>query len=81
MSNVEEGSKRVISERPSTHALTLSLFGLTMPFDVITATYAVIVASYGVTGYVKAQSIPSLAAGLTFGCLLAAGSFLEAQYE
>ena len=29
------------------------------------------------TGYVKAQSIPSLAAGLTFGALLAGGAYMN----
>lgn len=81
MSNIEEGSKRVVSEPRANHAITLTLFGLTMPFDVITATYAIIVASGGIMGYIKAKSVPSLAAGLTFGCLLATGSCLEAAYE
>lgn len=80
MQNAEEGNKQV-TEIARNHALTISLFGTRMPFDLITATYAIIVASGGIMGYVKAQSIPSLAAGLTFGCLLATGSYLEGAYE
>ena len=63
------------------HSTTITLFGTTMPFDVFSATYAVIVAAGGIMGYVKAQSIPSLAAGLTFGALIGGGSYLEATRE
>lgn len=31
------------------------------------------------TGYVKAKSIPSLAAGLTFGVLLAGGAYMNSS--
>lgn len=31
------------------------------------------------TGYIKAQSVPSLAAGLTFGSILAVGAYLNSQ--
>lgn len=31
------------------------------------------------TGYIKAQSVPSLAAGLTFGAILAGGAYLNSQ--
>lgn len=52
-----------------------------IPLDVFSATYAVLVAAGGILGYVKAKSIPSLAAGLTFGTLLGVGSHLEASQE
>lgn len=63
---------------PST---TITLFGTTMPFDVFSATYALLVASGGIMGYVKARSVPSLVAGLTFGALIGAGSSLEATQK
>lgn len=66
---------------PATHATTINLFGTRMPFDVYSATYAILVAAGGVLGYVKAQSVPSLAAGLTFGAILGTGSYLEATQE
>lgn len=53
-----------------------TLFGYTMPFDVISATYAALVATGGIIGYVKAGSIPSLAAGITFGGILGIGTYL-----
>lgn len=65
----------------SNHSTTITLFGATMPFDVYSATYAILVAAGGVMGYAKAKSIPSLAAGLTFGALIGAGSYLEATQE
>lgn len=65
----------------TTHATTVSLFGATMPFDVFSATYALLVAAGGILGYAKAQSVPSLAAGLTFGALIGTGSYLEATRE
>lgn len=34
---------------------------------------------YYYLGYVKAQSLPSLAAGLTFGALLAGGAYMNSQ--
>lgn len=52
-----------------------------IPLDVFSATYAVLVASGGILGYVKAKSIPSLVAGLSFGLLLGVGSYLEASQE
>lgn len=52
-----------------------------MPFDVYSATYAILVAAGGVLGYVKAKSVPSLAAGLTFGVIIGTGSYLEATQE
>lgn len=63
------------------HAITVKLFGVTMPFDIITATYAILVAAGGVMGYVKASSTPSLVAGLGFGGLLGTGAYLEASRE
>jgi uncharacterized membrane protein (UPF0136 family) len=35
--------------------------------------------NYSMLGYVKAQSIPSLAAGLTFGALLAGGAYMNSS--
>lgn len=52
-----------------------------MPFDVFSATYAVLVATGGIMGYVKAKSVPSLIAGLSFGALLGMGSYLEATHD
>lgn len=34
---------------------------------------------YSIPGYIKAQSVPSLAAGLTFGAILAGGAYLNSQ--
>lgn len=62
----------------NTHSFAITILG-NMSFDIITATYAVIVAAGGIMGYAKAQSIPSLVAGLTFGGLIGAGSYLEAS--
>lgn len=75
-----------MSESPSstpssTHATTITVFGATMPFDVFSATYAILVAAGGILGYAKAKSVPSLAAGLTFGALIGTGSYLEATQE
>ena len=53
-----------------------SLFGIDMPFDVISAGFAALVATGGVIGFAKAGSIPSLAAGLTFGGILGIGAYL-----
>lgn len=63
------------------HSTTISIFGATMPFDVYSATYALLVAAGGILGYAKAKSVPSLAAGLTFGALIGAGSYLEATQD
>jgi hypothetical protein len=65
----------------SSHATTITVFGTTMPFDVFSATYAILVAAGGIMGYAKAKSVPSLAAGLTFGALIGTGSYLEATQE
>ncbi|KAI1284979.1 Transmembrane protein 14C [Halotydeus destructor] len=53
-----------------------SVFGYEMPFDVISAAYAATVAAGGIIGYLKAASIPSLAAGLTFGSVLGVGAYM-----
>lgn len=63
------------------HATTLSLFGTTIPLDVYSTTYALLVGMGGILGYVKAKSVPSLAAGLTFGVLIGTGSYLEGSQE
>lgn len=70
-----------VANTQSNHSTTISLFGTTMPFDVYSATYALLVAAGGVLGYAKAKSVPSLAAGLTFGALIGAGSYMEATQE
>ncbi|CAG0883983.1 unnamed protein product [Darwinula stevensoni] len=41
--------------------------------------YAAVVAVGGLIGYVKAGSIPSLAAGLAFGGILGAGAYMTSQ--
>lgn len=67
---------------PSTnHSTTVTIFGTTMPFDVFSASYALIVAMGGILGYAKARSVPSLVAGLTFGAVIGAGSYMEATQE
>ena len=47
-----------------------------MPFDVISAGFAALVATGGVIGYAKAGSVPSLVAGLAFGGILGVGAYL-----
>jgi len=49
--------------------------------DFIGFAYSALVASGGIFGYVKAQSIPSLAAGLTFGAVLGVGAYLNSFSE
>ncbi|KAH8280347.1 hypothetical protein KR018_003187 [Drosophila ironensis] len=43
--------------------------------------YAATVAAGGIMGYAKAGSIPSLAAGLSFGALLGYGAHLNSQEQ
>jgi len=47
--------------------------------DYIGFAYSALVAGGGIMGYVKAQSVPSLAAGLTFGAILAGGAYLNSS--
>lgn len=58
-----------------TDPATNSLFGYEMPFDVISAGYAALVATGGLIGYAKAGSVPSLIAGLAFGGILGFGAY------
>ena len=53
-----------------------SLFGIDMPFDVVSAGFAALVATGGVIGYASKGSIPSLVAGLTFGGVLGVGAYM-----
>ncbi|XP_037024777.1 transmembrane protein 14 homolog [Bradysia coprophila] len=50
-----------------------------MSTDIIGYLYAATVAAGGIMGYVKAGSIPSLAAGLAFGGILGYGAHLTSQ--
>ncbi|XP_044075946.1 transmembrane protein 14C-like isoform X2 [Siniperca chuatsi] len=50
-----------------------------MAVDWIGFSYAVLVSAGGITGYVKAGSVTSLAAGLLFGLLAAVGAYLASQ--
>ncbi|XP_062555201.1 transmembrane protein 14 homolog [Armigeres subalbatus] len=50
-----------------------------MPVDIFGFAYAATVAAGGILGYVKAASVPSLAAGVTFGAILGYGAFLTSQ--
>ncbi|XP_043584356.1 transmembrane protein 14C [Bombus pyrosoma] len=50
-----------------------------MPADILGYIYAATVAAGGVLGYVKAQSIPSLGAGLIFGSVLGYGAYQTSQ--
>ncbi|KAH3697006.1 transmembrane protein 14C-like [Dreissena polymorpha] len=50
-----------------------------MPVDIVGFSYAVAVAAGGIVGYVKSASLPSLAAGLTFGSLAALGAYQTTQ--
>ena len=49
--------------------------------DFIGFAYAIIVAAGGIFGYVKAQSVPSLAAGLSFGIILGVGAYLTSFFD
>ncbi|KOC62406.1 UPF0136 membrane protein [Habropoda laboriosa] len=50
-----------------------------MPADVLGYVYAATVAAGGVFGYIKAQSIPSLGAGLLFGSVLGYGAYQTSE--
>ncbi|RWS26219.1 transmembrane protein 14C-like protein [Leptotrombidium deliense] len=50
-----------------------------MEIDYISFVFAVLVATGGVFGYVKAQSKPSLIAGLVFGVILAVGAYFNSS--
>ncbi|XP_049292014.1 transmembrane protein 14 homolog [Anopheles funestus] len=50
-----------------------------MPVDILGFAYAATVAAGGIVGYAKAGSVPSLAAGLTFGALLGYGAMLSSN--
>lgn len=71
-----------MSSSPNENSATaITVLGTRMPFDIYSASYGLLVAAGGILGYVKAQSVPSLAAGLTFGTLICAGSYLEATQK
>ncbi|XP_011690203.1 PREDICTED: transmembrane protein 14C [Wasmannia auropunctata] len=50
-----------------------------MPIDIVAVAYTAMVAGGGVLGYVKSNSIPSLAAGLFFGSVLGYGVYQTSQ--
>lgn len=90
-SATQEGSQQqqsseqsnIVMSNPSNNVTDLlvtdnkhTYFGIEMPFDVVSAVYAALVATGGVIGYLKAGSIPSLAAGLSFGSVLGVGAYL-----
>merc|ERR1712179_249525 len=57
------------------NCLKTRLTSIKMPTDYFTYAYAAAVATGGVIGFFKKGSVPSLAAGLSFGGLLAMGAF------
>ncbi|XP_054153859.1 transmembrane protein 14C-like [Oppia nitens] len=68
----------VKSGRLQTNQLNLmknQIFGIEMPFDVISAAFASTVAIGGLMGYLKAKSTYSLIAGLVFGGVLGFGAY------
>lgn len=77
----DSSATTVVAPTSSNHSTTITIFGATMPFDVFSISYAMIVAAGGIIGYSRAGSVPSLAAGLTFGALIGVGSYYEATKE
>ncbi|XP_062561261.1 transmembrane protein 14 homolog [Armigeres subalbatus] len=49
--------------------------------DVVGIIFAILVAAGGVFGYIKAGSLPSLIAGVSFGILLAVGAYFNSIQE
>lgn len=48
-----------------------------MEIDYVSFVFAALVAVGGIFGYIKAQSTPSLIAGLVFGVILAVGAYIN----
>ncbi|CAG2174924.1 unnamed protein product [Oppiella nova] len=64
-----------VSTELSPRLMKNHIFGLEMPFDVISAAFASTVAIGGLIGYLKAKSTYSLIAGLVFGGILGFGAY------
>ncbi|KAH9523495.1 Transmembrane protein 14C [Bulinus truncatus] len=52
---------------------------MSLPLDLLAAAYAATLAAGGIVGYVKAESVPSLAMGLACGTLMMFGAFQMGQ--
>ncbi|XP_071402878.1 transmembrane protein 14C isoform X1 [Centroberyx affinis] len=70
-----ESSNQLLRTAKSSTALLTYLRVSNMSVDWVGYGYAALVASGGVMGYVKAGSVPSLAAGLLFGGLAGLGAY------
>ena len=57
------------------HANTF--FGYVLPFDLYSAVYASLLLIGGIIGYVKAGSVISLIAGISFALILAIGTYFS----